>query len=63
MRPCTRRHQIDPYQQVDVQIDRLVEDINEKWGTPRWKPIVHHKWHFGPTEMMAVAPHGRLLHR
>jgi trehalose-6-phosphate synthase len=48
------RGQIDAYQQVDVEIDRLVEHINEKWGTAHWKPIVYHKRHFGPVEMMAL---------
>jgi trehalose-6-phosphate synthase len=48
------RGQIDPYQQVDAEIDRLVEHVNEKWGTPRWKPIVYRKRHFGSAEMMAL---------
>jgi trehalose-6-phosphate synthase len=48
------RGQIDAYQQVDLEIDRLVERINDKWGTSRWKPIVYHKRHFGPAEMMAL---------
>jgi trehalose 6-phosphate synthase len=49
----TRGH-ISQYQLIDEEIDHLVEQINWKWGTPRWKPVIYHKRHFSPTEMMAL---------
>jgi trehalose 6-phosphate synthase len=49
----TRGH-IPQYQLVDEEIDRLVEQLNWKWGTPRWRPIIYHKRHFSPVEMMAL---------
>ena len=58
----TRGH-IASYQQIDKEIDRLVEQLNWKWGTPRWRPVVYFKRHFSPVEMTALASSGRLLHR
>jgi trehalose 6-phosphate synthase len=49
----TRGH-IAPYQQIDQEIDRLVEQLNWKWGTPRWRPVVYFKRHFSPVEMAAL---------
>jgi alpha,alpha-trehalose-phosphate synthase [UDP-forming] len=49
----TRGH-IAPYQQIEKEIDRLVEQLNWKWGTPRWRPVVYFKRHFSPVEMAAL---------
>jgi alpha,alpha-trehalose-phosphate synthase [UDP-forming] len=48
------RGHIPQYQLVDKEIDRLVEQINAKWGTARWRPIVYFKRHFSLVEMTAL---------
>jgi trehalose 6-phosphate synthase len=48
------RQHVPQYQQIDIEIDRLVEQINWKWGTGLWKPIVYFKRHFSTEEMMAL---------
>ncbi len=48
------RGHILPYQQVDREIDRLVEEINGKWGTSEWRPIIYFKRHFSAIEMAAL---------
>jgi alpha,alpha-trehalose-phosphate synthase [UDP-forming] len=49
----TRGH-IPQYQLVDKEIDRLVEQINGRWGTSRWRPIIYFKRHFSTVEMTAL---------
>jgi trehalose 6-phosphate synthase len=49
----TRGH-VPQYRMVDEEIDRLVEQINWRWGTERWRPVVYYKRHFSPIEMMAL---------
>src|SRR4051812_21961083 len=48
------RGHIRAYQQLDVEIDTLVEQINWRWGTGSWRPIVYEKRHFTQEEMMAL---------
>jgi trehalose 6-phosphate synthase len=48
------RGHIDQYQLVDSEIDRLVEAINWRWSTPRWRPVLYHKRHLSNIEMMAL---------
>jgi trehalose-6-phosphate synthase len=48
------RGHIPQYQLIDKEIDRLVEQINGKWGTARWRPIVYFKRHFSVVEMTAL---------
>jgi trehalose-6-phosphate synthase len=48
------RAHIPAYQQLDNEIDRLAAEVNAKWSTPTWKPILYHKRHFSPIEMMAL---------
>ncbi len=48
------RGHIRAYQQVDDEIDRLVEDLNWKWGVDRWRPIHYFKRNFNEIEMMAL---------
>ncbi len=40
------RAHIPAYQHLDDEIDHLVNEINWKWSTPTWKPVVYHKRHF-----------------
>jgi trehalose 6-phosphate synthase len=48
------RTHVRQYQSVDQEIDRLVEDINAKWSTDGWRPIIYFKrWH-SQVEMMAL---------
>ena len=48
------RTQVPAYQQLDDEIDRIVNEINWRWGFENWKPIVFLKRQFGPPEMMAL---------
>jgi trehalose-6-phosphate synthase len=48
------RGHIAAYQHLDHEIDHLVEEINWKWCTSTWKPVIYHKRHFGQVEMMAL---------
>jgi len=49
----TRGH-IPQYQAVDEEIDCLVERINWKWSTSRWRPLIYFKRHFSQVEMTAL---------
>jgi len=49
----TRGH-IPQYQAVDEEIDCLVERINWKWSTSRWRPLIYFKRHFSLVEMTAL---------
>jgi trehalose 6-phosphate synthase len=42
------------YQLLDAEIDSLVEEINWRWSTDVWKPIVYLKEQHSPVEMMAL---------
>ena len=48
------RTNIAQYQQLDSEVDRLVAEINRRWGTETWQPIVHVKRQHGPIELMAL---------
>jgi alpha,alpha-trehalose-phosphate synthase [UDP-forming] len=48
------RGHIDAYKKIDDEIDRIVEEVNWKWGTETWKPIHYAKRHFSTEEMMAL---------
>jgi trehalose 6-phosphate synthase len=48
------RSHIPHYKYLDDEVDRLVEEINWKWSSNSWFPIVMLKRHFGPREMMAL---------
>jgi alpha,alpha-trehalose-phosphate synthase [UDP-forming] len=48
------RTQVRAYQLLDDEIDNLVEEINWKWSTDSWKPIVYLKQQHGPIQMMAL---------
>jgi trehalose 6-phosphate synthase len=48
------RAHIESYRRLDEEIDRLVEQINWKWGNEDWQPISYLKQHHGPIDMMAL---------
>jgi alpha,alpha-trehalose-phosphate synthase [UDP-forming] len=48
------RGHVPQYQMIDQEIDRLVDQINAKWGDPAWSPVLYHKRNFSPVEMMAL---------
>jgi alpha,alpha-trehalose-phosphate synthase [UDP-forming] len=48
------RIQVRAYKLLDDQIDGLVEEINWKWSTESWQPILYYKHSFGQPELMAL---------
>jgi alpha,alpha-trehalose-phosphate synthase [UDP-forming] len=48
------RSHVPQYQQLDREIDALIENINWKWSTLTWRPIVFFKRHFSMVEMTAL---------
>ena len=48
------RTHVKPYKMIDDEIDELVEEINWKWSTDSWRPIVYLKQQQGPVQMMAL---------
>jgi trehalose 6-phosphate synthase len=45
---------IKAYQQLDDEIDGLVQEINWRWSTDSWKPIIYFKQQYAPVQMMAL---------
>jgi trehalose 6-phosphate synthase len=45
---------IKAYQQLDAEIDGLVQEINWRWSTDSWKPIIYLKQQYSPVQMMAL---------
>jgi len=39
------RSTIQRYQQLEAEVDEVIRDINERFGTRRWRPIVYLKRH------------------
>ncbi len=48
------RIQVRAYKLLDDEIDGLVEEINWKWSTDSWQPILYFKRSFSQPEMMAL---------
>ncbi len=48
------RTHVPHYQHLEEEVDRLVEQINWKWRTDCWEPIVLLKQHFDQTHMIAL---------
>jgi alpha,alpha-trehalose-phosphate synthase [UDP-forming] len=48
------RIHVKAYQLLDDEIDGLVEEINWRWSTDSWKPIVYLKHQCSPIQMMAL---------
>ncbi|HYV39662.1 MAG TPA: trehalose-6-phosphate synthase [Gemmataceae bacterium] len=49
----TRSH-VPQYKRLDDDIDSLVEEINWRWSSDSWRPIVYLKQQQGPVQMMAL---------
>lgn len=48
------RSHITKYQQLEDEIDHLVEEVNWRWGTATWRPIVLLKRHYDQLPLMAL---------
>lgn len=48
------RVHVAAYRRLDEEIDRLVDEINWRWSTDNWRPIVYIKRQHSPIEMMAL---------
>src|SRR5262249_11633537 len=48
------RTHVRQYKLLDDEIDALVEEINWKWSTDSWRPIVYLKQQHSATQMMAL---------
>jgi trehalose 6-phosphate synthase len=48
------RSELPQYRGLAEEIDSLVEEINSKYGTDTWKPVVFHPQPLGPVQMMAL---------
>jgi trehalose 6-phosphate synthase len=48
------RTHIPEYKLMDDEIDGLIDDINWRWGSDGWRPIVYLKEQHTPVEMMAL---------
>lgn len=48
------RTHIRQYKLLDDEVDHLVEEINWRWSTDSWRPIIYLKQQYGPVEMMAL---------
>jgi trehalose 6-phosphate synthase len=48
------RSHVRPYQALDAEIDALIEEINWRWSTESWRPIIYLKRQHSRIEMMAL---------
>jgi trehalose 6-phosphate synthase len=48
------RVNVRQYKLLDDEIDHLVEEINWKWSTDSWQPIIYLKEQHSPLQMMAL---------
>jgi trehalose-6-phosphate synthase len=48
------RIHVPAYRQVDHEVDDVVAQINERWGSRTWEPVTYIKCHQGPVKMMAL---------
>lgn len=48
------RGHIAPYQRIEDEVDRTVEEINFRWKERDWQPILLFKEHHEPVEMAAL---------
>ena len=48
------RSHLPSYQAVEDEVDRLVEQVNWKWGNGTWKPVILLKQHHNPVQMAAL---------
>ncbi|MBI2918801.1 MAG: trehalose-6-phosphate synthase [Chloroflexi bacterium] len=48
------RTHIGEYKRLNDQIDDLVEELNWRYGSGRWKPVIYLRQHLSPTTLMAL---------
>lgn len=48
------RSHVRQYQALDAEIDALIEEINWRWSTESWRPIIYLKRQHSRVEMMAL---------
>jgi trehalose 6-phosphate synthase len=48
------RDHLARYKSLGREVDAIVESINERFGTERWRPIVYRNVHHGPGEIAAL---------
>src|SRR5206468_4561808 len=48
------RSHVRQYKLVDDEVDGLVEEINWRWSSDTWRPIVYVKQQQNPVQMMAL---------
>lgn len=48
------RSGLPEYRRVEREVDALTAEINRRWQTPFWRPIVLLKRHYSQTEMIAL---------
>jgi alpha,alpha-trehalose-phosphate synthase [UDP-forming] len=48
------RSHVPEYKRLDDEVDDLVDEINWRWGTETWRPIVYLKQQHGSVQMMAL---------
>ncbi|HYB41363.1 MAG TPA: trehalose-6-phosphate synthase [Candidatus Methylomirabilis sp.] len=51
------RSTIQRYQQLEAEVDEVVREVNEKFGTRRWRPIVYLKRHHGHPDIWPFYRH------
>jgi trehalose 6-phosphate synthase len=42
------------YRQIEQEVDQLAAEINLRWGTPFWRPVILLKRHYSMPEMIAL---------
>lgn len=48
------RSHLPEYQAIEEEVERLVEDLNWRWGDRTWSPVLLQKEHLGPIDMIAL---------
>ena len=48
------RSTLPAYRQIEEEVDALTEQMNAKWGTADWLPVILLKRHYVPAEMIAL---------
>ena len=48
------RSTLPAYREIEKEVDTLVSQINRRWGTLAWRPVVLLKRHYSETEMIAL---------
>jgi trehalose 6-phosphate synthase len=48
------RDQLARYQTLSQEVDAVVEDVNRRYGTDRWQPVVYVREHREPAQIAAI---------